>query len=169
MSPFFDLTDLNNFADDNFTLSSNKSIAGVKKEPESKLKLILKWLTDSRLKVNENKTELCLFYRKDTHPIEITLNNTIIPSQSSMNVLGVIFDSKLNWSKQVSQATQKAKKSLHAIKMIRKYFTRNEITTLLLDPVLQFRNLAYPNLSTGFKTNITVSICHCIKIVTTCN
>ena len=142
VAPLFDLTDLYNFADDNFSLSSNKSKTQVKKDLESKLELILKWLTDSGLKVNENKTELCLFHRKDTHPITILLNNATIVSKLSINVLGVLFDSKLTWSKQVSQTTQKAKKSLHAIKMIRKYFTKGEITTLLTS---NFYSILYYN------------------------
>ena len=142
VAPLFDLTDLYNFADDNFSLASNKSKTQVTKNLESKLKLILKWLSDSGLKVNESKTELCLFHRKDTIPIEITLNNISIKSQSSMNVLGIIFDSKLTWSNQVSQTTQKAKKALHAIKMIRKYFTKNEITMLLTS---NFYSILYYN------------------------
>ena len=142
VAPLFDLTDLYNFADDNFSLASNKSKKQVTKDLESKLKLILKWLSDSGLKVNESKTELCLFHRKDTIPIEITLNNISIKSQSSMNVLGIIFDSKLTWSNQVSQTTQKAKKALHAIKMIRKYFTKNEITMLLTS---NFYSILYYN------------------------
>ena len=60
VAPLFDLTDLYNFADDNFSLASNKSKTQVTKNLESKLKLILKWLSDSGLKVNESKTELCL-------------------------------------------------------------------------------------------------------------
>ena len=34
------------------------------KELEVKLKKIVKWLKDSGLKVNENKTEVCVFHRK---------------------------------------------------------------------------------------------------------
>ena len=34
-------------------------------EMEAILALIIAWLTDSGLKVNESKTELCQFYRKD--------------------------------------------------------------------------------------------------------
>ena len=70
------------------------------------------------------------------------LNNTLIMSQASMNVLGVIFDSKLTLSNQVAQATQKAKKSLHAIKMIRKLLTKNEIKTLL---TTKFYSILYFN------------------------
>ena len=35
-----------------------------------------KWLIDSSLKVNKNKTEVCLFCKRDTHPVTVTLNCT---------------------------------------------------------------------------------------------
>ena len=41
------------------------------------------WLRQSGMKVNEAKTCLCLFYHKDTTPIEITLNNVRIKSEKN--------------------------------------------------------------------------------------
>ena len=98
---------------------------------EDKIKIIKKWLTDSGLKVNESKTELCLFYRNDTPQIEINIENIIIKSRNEINVLGVTFDSRLTWSKHVSNQINKANKALHAIKLIRKYFTTPELLTLI--------------------------------------
>ena len=68
---------------------------------EINIKKITKWLTDSGLKVNETKTELCHFYRNDTPPVEIRVNNIMIESTDNMNVLSVIFYSKLTWSKSI--------------------------------------------------------------------
>ena len=65
VSPLFDLANLTNFADDNFILEFNSKINDLITNMEQKLEMITKWLKDSSLKVNENKTELCLFYRKD--------------------------------------------------------------------------------------------------------
>ena len=48
-----------------------------------------------------------------------------------MNVLGVLFDSKLNWSMQVANSISKANKALFALKLIKKFFTQNEMRTLL--------------------------------------
>jgi hypothetical protein len=48
-----------------------------------------------------------------------------------MNVLGLTFDSKLNWGPLVSRAIKGANNSLQAIKMIRKYFKTFEIIQLL--------------------------------------
>jgi hypothetical protein len=131
VSPLFDLTELYTFADDNFSLSSSQNKHEAKNRLQAKLTVVTTWLTNSGLKINENKTELCLFYRKDTNPIKIILNDVIIMSKTSINVLGVSFDSKMNWSNQISQTIQKANKALHAIKIIKKYFSKIEITTLL--------------------------------------
>ena len=78
---------------------------------QAKLEVIIKWLKDSGLAVNESKTELCLFHRKDHHPITLFLSGQEITSKNEINVLGVTFDSKLQWSLQL----EKNKKSkIHA-------------------------------------------------------
>ena len=142
VSPLFDLTDLSNFADDNFILSINKTKQLAIFLMESKLHIIIKWLTDSGLKVNESKTELCLFYRKDTPPVMIRVNNIVINSTSSMNVLGITFDSKLTWAMHVAKQVAKSNKALQAIKMIRKYFNSSEILSLLTS---NFYSILYYN------------------------
>ena len=131
VSPLFDLTDISNFADDNFALTWSKCKQTAITQMEAKLSIVTKWLSGSGLKVNEQKTELCHFYRKDTPPVEITLNNAKIKSSFEMNVLGVLFDSKLTWANHVSKQINKANKALHAIKLIKKYFNPSEILTLL--------------------------------------
>ena len=90
-----------------------------------------KWLRDSGLTVNEAKTECCLFYINDHQLITLEINNVEIRSKLTINVLGVLFDSKLNWSAQVAQTIMKAKKTLHAIKLIRRYFKKDELKQLL--------------------------------------
>jgi hypothetical protein len=49
-----------------------------------------------------------------------------------MKVLGVLFDSKLNWQSHLQLAITKSKKALQAIKMIKNYFTKGELLTLLI-------------------------------------
>ena len=65
---------MSNFADDNFKIEYSKDKLVLFRQMEESLSLITCWLTKSGLKVNESKTELCLFYKKDTTPIKITLN-----------------------------------------------------------------------------------------------
>ena len=131
VSPLFDLANLTNFADDNFILEFNSNINDLIPNMERKLEMITKWLKDSGLKVNENKTEVCLFHRNDTQIITLSLQGQLIKSKKTMNVLGITFDSKLNWGIQTANAITKANRSLYAIKMISRYLKFNEIKTLL--------------------------------------
>ena len=71
------------------------------------LEMIIKWLKDSELKVNDAKTELCLFHRSDTPPIQIEINGFIVKSKNTMIILGLIFDSKLQWEPQIENAMKK--------------------------------------------------------------
>ena len=131
VSPLLDLEKIILFADDNYVLVWNKHVGLLKAEMERKLGVINDWLRNSGLKVNETKTELCLFHRKDNPPIEITLHNQIITSKPSMNVLGVAYDSKLNWNIHITNCITKANKALHAIKIIRRFFTSKELLMLI--------------------------------------
>ncbi len=58
------------------------------------LEAITKWLKQSDPKVNQEKTELCLFYKSDTTPIEICMGNNTVISKKERNVFGVTSDSK---------------------------------------------------------------------------
>jgi hypothetical protein len=142
VSPLFDLHDLTNFADDNFIIRWSSCRAGLCIDIERSLEFISVWLKGSGLADNESKTELCLFHRLDQPSMTITLFNSKIKSKCTMNVLGFTFDSKLQWSGQVSNTLIKANHSLCAIKLIKKYFRKDELRTLLTS---SFYSILYYN------------------------
>ena len=169
VSPLFDLADLSNFADDNFALSWNLNKQTVIDQMQIKLKIITTWLRDSGLKVNEQKTELCLFYKRDTPPVEIIINNIPVKSATSMNVLGVSFDSKLTWTKQISNTINKANQALHAIKLIKKYFNTAELLQLLTSnfySILYYNSEIWhiPNLKQELKQSLLSASANALKI-----
>jgi hypothetical protein len=131
VAPLYEITKLSNYADDNFAIAKHQSKEHCIELIEQKMKIISEWLRNSGLKVNEAKTELCIFYRKDTPQVEVQINNVYVKSKDHMNVLGVVFDNKLTWAKHVATQTNKANSALHAIKLIRKYFKQDEILKLL--------------------------------------
>ena len=63
VSPLFDLTQLTNFADDNYIIDWNPDLGLLIINFEKKLEMIVKWLRGSGLIVNETKTEVCFFHR----------------------------------------------------------------------------------------------------------
>ena len=48
-----------------------------------------------------------------------------------MNVLGVIFDSRLTWNAHIASAITKAKKALFALRLLKRFFNKQEMRTLL--------------------------------------
>ena len=109
---------------------------------EQRLEMITKWLKNSGLVVNEEKTEICLLYKRDHLNVELTINEKRVKTKKSINVLGVQFDSRMQWSDQVAQAINKSKRALHGIKLIKKYLTKKETKMLL---TFNFYSILYYN------------------------
>ena len=97
---------------------------------------------------------LCLFHRRDGPPLTITFNNKNLLSKDSMNVLGISFDCKLNWHKQIQLAITKSNKALNAIKLISKHFNKNESKTLLTS---NFYSILYYNSEIWHIPSLSVS------------
>ena len=100
--PLFDLEKLSNYADDNFIVRWNNCIEELIIDLKRSLEAIIKWLQNSGLKVNESKTEMCLFHRNNLRIITLNLNNIFFTSIPQINVLGIIFYSKLLRMEQIS-------------------------------------------------------------------
>ena len=159
VSPLFDLTQLTNFADDNYYLEWNRDLTALISNLEKRLEMITKWLRDSGLVVNESKTELCLFHKNDKPPITIKISNTFVTSKKQINVLGVLFDSKLNWNSQASQSIAKAKKSLYALRLLKRNFNNQEMRALLdanFFSILYYNSVVWltPNLCPEMKQSL---------------
>ena len=159
VSPLFDLDDVINFADDNFCVEWDKDLVTLIANMEKRLEMITKWLKDSGLIVNECKTEVCLFHSNDQPLITIKLQNSVITSQRSMNVLGVSFDSKLNWQIHVANTIGRAKKALFALRLLKRYFNQTQMRTLLdsnFYSVLYYNAVIWltPNLTSDLKQSL---------------
>ena len=98
---------------------------------EIKLEKIILWLTKSGMVVNEAKTDLCLFSRNDCPPVILNVNGKYIISKQFINILGVSFDSKLQWCSHIAATSNKALKALNAIRIIKKKFNKKEFLELV--------------------------------------
>ena len=68
VSPLLDLAEITLVPDDNYILVWNKHRRELIIKMKTKLVIIRNWLRDSVLKINESKTKLCLFHRKNLTP-----------------------------------------------------------------------------------------------------
>ena len=100
------------------------------------------------------------------------MNGQPLISKTSINVLGVQFDSKLTWSEQVNKSINKSKKALHAVKPIQKYFTRDELKGLLTSnfySVLHYNSEIWhlPTLNPHLKQKLLSASANALKVCLT--
>jgi hypothetical protein len=101
MSPLLVKEDLISYVDDSYLIRGNKNKEIALRRLQFQIQKAQNWLTSSGLKVNLEKTEIVIFHRTDTATSSIKINEIEISTKKQMSVLGVIFDSKLDWSLQV--------------------------------------------------------------------
>ena len=83
ISPLFEIADMLAFADDNFIPRYGASLEQLVKVVEKDLETIMKWMKSSGLKVNDCKTEACLFFRKDCAPVTIKIGKDNIKTKKN--------------------------------------------------------------------------------------
>jgi hypothetical protein len=98
MSPLLEKEDLVSNADDSYLIRGNKNKQTALQRLQFQIQKVENWLTSSGLKVNMEKTEIVIFHKTDTATSSIKLHEIEIHTKKQMSVLGVIFDSKLEWS-----------------------------------------------------------------------
>ena len=171
VSPLFDLEKLTNYADDNFIIRWEKVLSKLITSMEKSLEAITKWLKKSGLKVNESKTELCLFHRSSQTKVILKISNNEIKSLDNMNVLGIIFDNKLNWNDHVAKTISKANSALHCIRLIKFYFDPHELLNII---TAYFYSILYygsdiwniPCLNANLKQRLLSTSAQALKICT---
>ena len=108
---------------------------------ETSFSTICEWMKDSGLKINEAMTEVCVFLRGDTATIIISVNGINVRTRTEINVLGVLFDSKLQWANHVQNAITHANGTLNPIKLLRKFFPKCELCRVRT--ILQLKSKLY--------------------------
>jgi endonuclease/exonuclease/phosphatase family metal-dependent hydrolase len=131
ISPLLEKEDLISYADDSYLVKSNKCKEIALQRLQFQIQKVVKWLTSSGLKVNVEKTEIVIFHKTDTSTSSIKMNEVKVHTKKQITVLGVIFDSKLEWSLQVENSVRKARSALQGLSVIIKYFTTTERLTLI--------------------------------------
>ena len=119
------------YADDSYYIAVHEEKTQALKDLEEKLIRAEQWLSGSGLKVNASKTELVIFHKHDSARGSIFLNQIRIESKSEMKVLGIVFDSRLEWSGQVEKSIAAARQATQALGLVRKFFTNQEMSKLI--------------------------------------
>jgi len=119
------------YADDSYYYGTSKVKLRALEILQENLGRAIKWITNSGLKVNLEKTEICIFHRTDTSKATLTVGNVRVESAHHMNCLGVILDNRLTWDRQVDKVIVDSRRSLQAVKLVRRYFNEEETAKLV--------------------------------------
>ncbi len=92
---------------------------------------IKQWMTLNKLKLNDNKTEFVIFGRTNLPTGSIQIGEDNIPASHSARNLGVMLDSKMKMTNQVSSICKSVSYHLRNISKVRKYLTMEAAEALV--------------------------------------
>jgi hypothetical protein len=119
------------FADDMYYYVVSKSKEVAITELEAKIKGATNWLTASGMKVNITKTEFTVFHKSLNCAGRIRIGVELIEARQDMGVLGIVFDNRLEWTKQVDKSILRARQSSRTLRRIKNYFSETEMNKLV--------------------------------------
>ena len=130
VSPLWDLIEATSFADDNYIVNEGQDVAESLWKCKETTEQAILWFKKSGQCVNKQKTEVWVFNKNDVGIHRVKLNGLSIEVTKQIKVLGLIYDTKLTWFAQAMVAIEKATKIKQGLRMVNKYFTKEEMVKL---------------------------------------
>ena len=119
---FINKCTLYNYADDNSLSCAATGVEEVMSSLQMDGSKVIQWFTDNGMQANPSKFQFMVISPDDDCAQSLVLNeNTVLVSEKHVQVLGVIIDSKLNFSLHVSSMCKKAARQLNALARISNY------------------------------------------------
>ena len=124
---FIDEVELSNFSDDNTIYTAKKSVTELIKILEKESKTAIDWFKINDMIVNPDKFQaMILSTDKKENKYDLNINSSTITSETSVTLLGIKIDNKLNFAEHVSGICRKASNQLNAISRIQNYIGEKE-------------------------------------------
>ena len=116
------------FADDTSVFMEGTAYSSIIKDMNTELEKVDKWLKSNKLSVNIKEAHYMMFHRtriksKATEDRVHLCGNNLV-SVSNTKFLGVIIDSKLNWSDHITYIKNKIYKSIGILTKIRRFLNK---------------------------------------------
>lgn len=166
-------TKLSLFADDTALITSSWRLSAIVNNLNTTVHKIFKFFVKWRLKLNELKTEFIILTKRrpDLSNITIKVNNTNINPSNEVKYLGVLFDSKLTFTKHINKSCTTANKILRMIYPIynrrSKLSQKNKLIIFktIIRPVLTYGCPAWQIASKSNIKNLQIIQNHCLRII----
>ena len=127
---FYFITDISiaNYADDNTPYTTKNSITSLLETLEVETNTLLDWFRNNEMKPNEDKCHLLLINQEN---ISVNVGKENISCSSSVDLLGIKIDDKLNFNEHVSKLCKKGNQKLHALARISKYMNKDKLRLIM--------------------------------------
>ena len=127
---FFFINDakIANYADDNTTYVTEKSIAKLMEILEKETNLLNDWFTHNNLISNNDKSKLLAIHEEK---LTAAIGNDLIHSSTHVKLLGITIDSKLNFQQHVSKLCKRTSRKIHALGRISQYIETNKLKIIM--------------------------------------
>ena len=119
---FIEKTEICNFADDNTIYSCANDMSKVISNLTQDLKTVLSWFKANQLAANPSKFQMIVL--GEQRPISISVENVVITSTESVELLGICIDNKLTFSSYISSLCHTASNRIRSLNRIRPYISQ---------------------------------------------
>ena len=106
------------FADDNTIYACGKNLDSVISNIEKDMKIAIDWYQDNKMVANPEKFQLMFLDLKDDSKLCIDINGNVVQMTDSVKLLGITFDSKLNFKPHVQSICKKTSNKVRAFSRI---------------------------------------------------
>ena len=119
-----------NFADDTTIFVCDKDLDVMRYKLEKSADIAIEWFRTNYFKLNTDKCKLIVGCRK-SHSITARIGTSLVEEVSSVKLLGINIDNKLNFNEHISKLVKKANSKLAVIRRGLHMLTFNKRKTLL--------------------------------------
>ena len=126
---FINETDIANYADDNTPYAIDPNVDILIEKLECDVAILAKWFNENYLKLNEDKCHMII--TNHSNDLSAMIGNEKVTGSSSVKLLGITIDNKLNFEEHVSNICKKVSLKLHALSRIANHMSMNKLKVIM--------------------------------------
>ena len=155
---FIDKASMHNFADDNTLSAWGETVSKLIDTLESESNVAIDWFTKNEMIINPDKFQAIILDKKKSNltNIPLSIDNQTIESVSSVELLGIHLDDKLNFNLNISNICRSPANQLNALIRLKSYLSFNAKRVLINSYIIS--NFNYCPLVWMFSTAKSLNI-----------
>ena len=125
---FIEESNIANYADDNSLYAVDNDVPHLLLKLQNETNVALNWFYLNEMKPNAEKCHVIICNQPT---LSVKLEDTVLQTEKSVELLGVTIDKNLNFSDHISNLCKRANQKLHALTRISRYIDQNKLKLLM--------------------------------------